>query len=428
MQRQNCWTGSPKSRGLCCPCGLWAPPIEEESAVAPEQLTPLAESTFSSGAIQPSRYHTLQVRRPKVERPRRNSEPLRGRSFDTGHQWRSGLQFGMATSYLNLEKLGDGAYSTVFKGISRINGQLVALKVIRLKTEEGIPFTAIREASLLKGLKHANIVLLHDIIHTSESLTFVFEYVQTDLAQYITQHPGGLRPSNVKLFMFQLFRGLGYIHQQRILHRDIKPQNLLLTYLGELKLADFSLARAQSVPSHNYSSEVVTLWYRPPEVLLGSTDYSAALDVWGAGCVFVEMLEGVPAFPGTTDACELLQMIWRVLGVPTEDTWPGVSRLPNYRAGWHSLHSPPELRDTWPRLGRLSRVAEDLAGQLLRCAPKDRLSAAETLRHGYFSLLPPVLLQLPKEVSIFTVPGVRLEEEEEDVLRLKKNKRSRKQQ
>ncbi|XP_039610962.1 cyclin-dependent kinase 15 isoform X3 [Polypterus senegalus] len=378
MQRQNCWTGSPKSRGLCCPCGLWAPPIEEESAVAPEQ--------------------------------------------------RSGLQFGMATSYLNLEKLGDGAYSTVFKGISRINGQLVALKVIRLKTEEGIPFTAIREASLLKGLKHANIVLLHDIIHTSESLTFVFEYVQTDLAQYITQHPGGLRPSNVKLFMFQLFRGLGYIHQQRILHRDIKPQNLLLTYLGELKLADFSLARAQSVPSHNYSSEVVTLWYRPPEVLLGSTDYSAALDVWGAGCVFVEMLEGVPAFPGTTDACELLQMIWRVLGVPTEDTWPGVSRLPNYRAGWHSLHSPPELRDTWPRLGRLSRVAEDLAGQLLRCAPKDRLSAAETLRHGYFSLLPPVLLQLPKEVSIFTVPGVRLEEEEEDVLRLKKNKRSRKQQ
>ncbi|XP_051787132.1 cyclin-dependent kinase 15 isoform X3 [Erpetoichthys calabaricus] len=378
MQRQDYWTGSPKSRGLCCPCGLWAPPIEEESAVAPEQ--------------------------------------------------RSGLQFGVVTSYLNLEKLGDGAYSTVFKGISRINGQLVALKVIRLKTEEGIPFTAIREASLLKGLKHANIILLHDIVHNSETLTFVFEYVQTDLAQYITQHPGGLRPNNVKLFMFQLFRGLEYIHQQRILHRDIKPQNLLLTYLGELKLADFSLARAQSVPSHNYSSEVVTLWYRPPEVLLGSTDYSAALDVWGAGCVFVEMLEGVPAFPGTTDACELLQMIWRVLGVPTEDTWPGVSQLPNYRAGWHSLHSPPELRDTWPRLGRLSRVAEDLAGQLLRCAPKDRLSAAETLRHGYFSLLPPVLLQLPKEVSIFTVPGVRLEEEEEDVLRLKKKKRSRKQQ
>ncbi|KAG2459590.1 RAPH1 protein, partial [Polypterus senegalus] len=370
---------------------------------------------------------------------------------------RSGLQFGMATSYLNLEKLGDGAYSTVFKGISRsvgsaplvalINGQLVALKVIRLKTEEGIPFTAIREASLLKGLKHANIVLLHDIIHTSESLTFVFEYVQTDLAQYITQHPGGLRPSNVKLFMFQLFRGLGYIHQQRILHRDIKPQNLLLTYLGELKLADFSLARAQSVPSHNYSSEVVTLWYRPPEVLLGSTDYSAALDVWGAGCVFVEMLEGVPAFPGTTDACELLQMIWRVsetektapppgwgkppltpwcLFAPFDQTrryvgaegsqgakWVGGSILGLqsveftltgcFSAGWHSLHSPPELRDTWPRLGRLSRVAEDLAGQLLRCAPKDRLSAAETLRHGYFSLLPPVLLQLPKGLIPETV-------------------------
>ena len=135
----------------------------------------------------------------------------------------------------------------------------MALKEIRLQEEEGTPFTAIREASLLKELKHNNIVTLHDIIHTRNSLTFVFEYVvsfekkntvllakkvtslfqHTDLSQYLERHPGGINPRNVKLFMFQLFRGLWYCHRRRILHRDVKPQNLLISEIGELKLADF---------------------------------------------------------------------------------------------------------------------------------------------------------------------------------------------
>ncbi|KPP60473.1 hypothetical protein Z043_121527, partial [Scleropages formosus] len=182
------------------------------------------EAPFSSEP-QPHWFHTLQVRRLRVQRSRSNSDPLGGKSFEQEFQWKTGLQFGTATSYLNLEKLGEGTYATVYKGISRINGHLVALKVIRMKTEEGVPFTAIREASLLKGLKHANIVLLHDIIHTRESLTFVFEYV---------------------IFMFQLLRGLSYIHRRRILHRDLKPQNLLISYLGELKLADFGSTRRES--------------------------------------------------------------------------------------------------------------------------------------------------------------------------------------
>ncbi|KAM8980894.1 cyclin-dependent kinase 14 [Sarcophilus harrisii] len=189
-------------------------------------------------------------------------------------------KFGKADSYEKLEKLGEGSYATVYKGKSKVNGKLVALKVIRLQEEEGTPFTAIREASLLKGLKHANIVLLHDIIHTKETLTLVFEYVHTDLCQYMDKHPGGLHPDNVKLFLFQLLRGLSYIHQRYILHRDLKPQNLLISDTGELKLADFGLARAKSVPSHTYSNEVVTLWYRPPDVLLGSTEYSTCLDMW----------------------------------------------------------------------------------------------------------------------------------------------------
>ena len=158
------------------------------------------------------------------------------------------------------EKLGEGSYATVFKGFSNLTQQVVALKEIRLQEEEGTPFTAIREASLLKDLKHANIVTLHDIIHTKSSLTFVFEFLSTDLSQYLESHPGGLSASNVKLFMFQLLRGLAFCHARRILHRDVKPQNLLISEAGELKLADFGLARAKSVPSHTYSHEVVTLW------------------------------------------------------------------------------------------------------------------------------------------------------------------------
>uniref|UniRef100_A0A8B9H2B4 Cyclin-dependent kinase 14 n=2 Tax=Astyanax mexicanus TaxID=7994 RepID=A0A8B9H2B4_ASTMX len=283
-------------------------------------------------------------------------------------------KFGKADSYEKLEKLGEGSYATVYKGKSKVNGKLVALKVIRLQEEEGTPFTAIREASLLKGLKHSNIVLLHDIIHTKETLTLVFEYVHTDLCQYMDKHPGGLHPDNVRLFLFQLLRGLSYIHQRYILHRDLKPQNLLISDSGELKLADFGLARAKSVPSHTYSNEVVTLWYRPPDVLLGSTDYSTY-------------------------------------------TWPGVHSLPHFKPDRFTVYSPKKLRQAWNKLGYIDH-AEELASRFLQCFPKKRLSAQAALHHEYFSHLPPRLWELPDMSPIFTVSSVKLQPESGDSIQI----------
>jgi len=121
----------------------------------------------------------------------------------------------------------------------------------------------------------------------------------------------GVRASPLQLFLFQLLRGLAYCHARRILHRDLKPQNLLISEVGDLKLADFGLARAKSVPTKTYSNEVVTLWYRPPDVLLGSTEYSGNIDMWGVGCIFFEMACGRPMFPGSSVEEELLLM-WKV--------------------------------------------------------------------------------------------------------------------
>ncbi|KAF7243783.1 Cyclin-dependent kinase 15 [Varanus komodoensis] len=308
--------------------------VESPSVSIQRNLMSSSKMPLPANDLQPQWFHTLQIQRGRRQQCRRFSDPSQEQALAAKFQWqRRGLLFGNASSYLHLEMLSESSHSTVYKGISRIYGQLVALKVISLNTEEGVPFTTIREVSLLKGLKHANIVLLHDIIQTKESLTLVFEYMHIDLARYMSQHPGGLHSHNIMLFTFQLLRALAYLHNHHILHRDLKPQNLLLSRYGELKLADFGLARAKSLARQAYSAEVVTLAYRPPDVLLGATDYSSDIDIWGAGCIFVEMFQGQPLFPAVCNTFEQLEKIWVVLGVPTEKTWPGISKLHHYKPG-----------------------------------------------------------------------------------------------
>ncbi|XP_054868762.1 cyclin-dependent kinase 16 isoform X1 [Amphiprion ocellaris] len=319
----------------------------------------------------------------------------------------SEIGFGKLETYIKLDKLGEGTYATVYKGRSKLTENLVALKEIRLEHEEGAPCTAIREVSLLKDLKHANIVTLHDIIHTQKSLTLVFEYLDKDLKQYLDDCGNTIHMHNVKLFLFQLLRGLSYCHRRKVLHRDLKPQNLLINERGELKLADFGLARAKSIPTKTYSNEVVTLWYRPPDILLGSTDYSTHIDMWGVGCIFYEMATGRPLFPGSTVE-EELHFIFKLLGTPTESSWPGISsneefvsfNYPQYRAERLSNHTP-----------RLSSDGVELLSKFLQFEGKKRVSADHAMSHHYFSHFGNRVMSLSDTTSIFSLPEIHLERE-----------------
>ncbi|KAL8754866.1 MAG: hypothetical protein Q9184_004986, partial [Pyrenodesmia sp. 2 TL-2023] len=235
------------------------------------------------------------------------------------------------SSFQQLEKLGEGTYATVFKGRNRQTGELVALKEIHLDSEEGTPSTAIREISLMKELKHENIVSLHDVIHTENKLMLVFEYMDKDLKKFMDSRGQGgqLDYVTIKSFMYQLLQGIAFCHENRVLHRDLKPQNLLINNKGQLKLADFGLARAFGIPVNTFSNEVVTLWYRAPDVLLGSRTYNTSIDIWSAGCIMAEMYTGRPLFPGTTNE-DQLQKIFRLMGTPSERSWPGITAFPEY--------------------------------------------------------------------------------------------------
>jgi non-specific serine/threonine protein kinase len=270
-------------------------------------------------------------------------------------------------------------YATVFKGKERTTGNTVALKEIHLDSEEGTPSTAIREISLMKELKHDNIVGLHDVIHTENKLMLVFEYMDKDLKKYMDTNGNSLPSDKIKSFMFQLLRGVAFCHERHVLHRDLKPQNLLINKKGELKLADFGLARAFGIPVNTFSNEVVTLWYRAPDVLLGSRAYDTSIDIWSAGCIMAEMFTGRPLFPGQQNDDQLLR-IFRLMGTPTEDSWPGVSQLSEWKPDF-TFYAPMNLSSVLPQIDPLGM---DLLNKMLRVQPTERASARDLLIHPWF--------------------------------------------
>ncbi|OUC46020.1 kinase domain protein [Trichinella nativa] len=235
--------------------------------------------------------------------------------------------------FVRLEKIGEGTYGVVYKACLRDSNEMVALKKIRLENEaDGVPSTAIREISMLKEARHPNVVKLHDVILENARLYLVFEYMSMDLRKYMDSLPPGqlIPESKVKSYCYQITEALCFCHMRRIMHRDLKPQNLLIDNNGNIKIADFGLARAVGVPVRPYTHEVVTLWYRAPEVLLGAARYSLPVDIWSLGCIFAEMSTRKPLFHGDSEIDQLFR-IFRILGTPDDDKWNGVSTLPDFR-------------------------------------------------------------------------------------------------
>ncbi|KAI8999816.1 kinase-like domain-containing protein, partial [Gaertneriomyces semiglobifer] len=268
-----------------------------------------------------------------------------------------------------------GTYGIVYKAQNKDTGDIVALKRIRLDNEEeGVPCTAIREISLLKELKHPNIVRLYDVIHSDKKLTLVFEYLDSDLKKFLDTYSGDIDVPTLKHLVFQILKGVAFCHEHRVLHRDLKPQNLLINKKLDLKLADFGLARAFGIPVRSYSHEVVTLWYRAPDILMGSRQYSTPIDMWSVGCIMAEMASGRPLFPGSSVKDQLLR-IFKVLGTPDEKSWPGIQELPEYKADF-PLYSKTNLSAVSKKL---DADGVDLLTRLLEFQPERRITALQAL-------------------------------------------------
>lgn len=288
--------------------------------------------------------------------------------------------------YQRIEKIGEGTYGVVYKAKDINTQKYVALKRIRLDSEtEGVPSTAIREISLLKDLQHHSIVELFDVAVMDSSIFMIFEYLDMDLKKLLDKHKPSFTPKLVKSYMHQMLDAIAFCHMHRILHRDLKPQNLLVDRYGHLKLADFGLARSFNVPMRAYTHEVVTLWYRAPEILLGTKFYSTGVDIWSLGCIFAEMILKRPLFPGDSEIDQLYR-IFRTRGTPDESSWPGVSQLSDYKRSfprWEGQGVPEEIE--------LHR-AKDLFELLMVYDPTQRISALNAMQQSYFDdveLVPP---------------------------------------
>ncbi|KAJ2495455.1 serine/threonine protein kinase, CMGC, CDC2/CDK sub, partial [Coemansia sp. RSA 2052] len=291
-------------------------------------------------------------------------------------------------------KLGEGTFGEVHKAVHKATGAQVALKRVLMHNEkEGLPITAIREIKLLKSLNHPNIVPLSDMLvrhetqgqNAAPSVYMVFPYMAHDLTGLLENPTVHLRPEHIKLYLRQLLEGTAYLHASRVMHRDMKASNLLIDNEGRLYIADFGLARSFNPDDKKDMTKcVVTRWYRPPELLLGERKYSTAIDMWGIGCIFAEMLVGKPVFQGSTDLNQIEQVM-RICGSPHDSLWPGWRDMPDCKQVDEFANYPRRVREEFARFGD---DAADLLDQLLQLDPRRRPDAVAALNHRLFFTSP----------------------------------------
>ncbi|KAK1721745.1 kinase-like domain-containing protein [Colletotrichum lupini] len=306
--------------------------------------------------------------------------------FPVGH-------WGKCRSVENYDKLNDieeGTYGWVSRAKEASSGKVVALKRLKIEPSDrnGLPVTGLREIQILRDCSHRNIVNLEEVVvgdDTSkiENIFLVLEFVEHDLKSILEDMPEPFLLSEVKTLLRQLTAGVAYLHDNWILHRDLKTSNLLLNNRGQLKIADFGMARYVGDPAPKLTQLVVTLWYRSPELLLGAKAYGKAVDMWSVGCIFGELLTREPLLQGTNEVDQVTK-IFELCGVPTQEKWPSFRSLPNAR----SLRFPktPNVTGSMIRtkFTTLTNAGCKLLNDLLSLNPDSRPSAKEMLEHKYF--------------------------------------------
>ena len=348
------------------------------------------------------------------------------------------------TSYRPLRKIDEGTYGVVFAAEDVATGERVALKKVKLGGAsgaggggEGFPITALRETNVLLSLRHPSIIRVREMVvgadldkvymvsrtrrraqrepprlrrdasrrnvmrrdatHFFLRVRQVMDYIARDLKAAAALLPQPFTTAEVKCLMAQLLSGVAYMHEHWVVHRDLKTSNLLLGDGGRLAICDFGLARRYGSPARALTAEVVTQWYRAPELLLGARVYGPAIDVWSCGCILAELLLKRPLLPGRTEA-EQLELIFRLLGTPTDAAWPGWDRLPLARELRMRPRAPANLRSALGLdaaapygAGAAAHVSEaglDLLRAMLALDPARRISAADARSHPWFAESP----------------------------------------
>ncbi|KAI2643665.1 Pkinase-domain-containing protein [Xylaria nigripes] len=290
--------------------------------------------------------------------------------------------------YVKGKKLGEGTYANVYLGYLRGDpSQLVAIKKIKIQKEytEGMAPDAVREIKHLQELSHPNIITLHSVFSSKDqNLNLVLEYLPLGDLEMLIHDTEHIRygAADIKAWMGMLTRAVWFCHENFVLHRDIKPNNLLIAADGEVKLADFGLARSFSDPYRLMTSNVITRWYRPPELLFGAQHYSGAVDIWSVGLVLAELAIRTPYIAGDSELHQI-KLICQAVGTPTEENWPGVTKLPDYTVDGDVV--PLRGRDHYMSLfGTLGSEGVDLLMKTLSLDPKKRITARDMLRHDWW--------------------------------------------
>ncbi|KAJ8747965.1 hypothetical protein K2173_007852 [Erythroxylum novogranatense] len=301
--------------------------------------------------------------------------------------------------YERLNEINEGTYGKVYRARDKKTGEIVALKKVKMALgrdrnleEYGFPLTALREINILLSFRHPSIVNVKEVVMDDHDGVFmVMEYMEHDLKGMMQMMKQPFSTSEVKCLMLQLLEGIKHLHDNWVLHRDLKTSNLLMNNQGELKICDFGMSRLYGSPLKPYTSLVVTMWYRAPELLLGAKEYSTAVDMWSVGCIMAELLTKEPLFRGRNEIDQLDKIV-RMLGAPNDKIWPEFSKLPGAKAKF--VRQPYNmLRKKFPATSftgspALSDSGFDLLNGLLTYDPKKRITAEAALNHPWFHEVP----------------------------------------